>query len=67
MCGTPYGGREHRSKRPGATALCSGNTTGASGTATIEEHHAKQHAYLLFGFTLARANARMLINEASNF
>ena len=25
----------------------------------------KQHAYLLFGFTLARANARMLINAAS--
>ena len=24
-----------------------------------------QHAYLLFGFTLARANARMLINAAS--
>ena len=23
------------------------------------------HAYLLFGFTLARANARMLINAAS--
>ena len=25
----------------------------------------KQHAYLLFGFCLARANARMLINAAS--
>ena len=25
----------------------------------------KQHAYPLFGFTLARANARMLINAAS--
>ena len=25
----------------------------------------KQHAYLLFGFTLARANARMLLNAAS--
>ena len=25
----------------------------------------KQHAYLLFGFTLARANARMLIHAAS--
>lgn len=25
----------------------------------------KQHAYLLFGFTLARANARVLINAAS--
>ncbi len=25
----------------------------------------EQHAYLLFGFTLARANARMLINAAS--
>ena len=38
---------------------------------TLAEKHTciawspKQHAYLLFGFTLARANARMLINAAS--